>query len=47
MGVGTNRMNIYTVGIATQGLCNYLRKQFDHLPEIRAAIAFETLGTTV
>ena len=23
MGVGTNRMNIYTVGMATQGLCNY------------------------
>ncbi len=41
MGVGTNRMNIYTVGIATQGLCNYLRKQFAHLPEIRAAIAFD------
>ena len=28
MGVGTNRMNIYTVGSATQGLCNYLKKQF-------------------
>ncbi|MBQ1651752.1 MAG: phospho-sugar mutase, partial [Paludibacteraceae bacterium] len=26
MGVGTNRMNIYTVGAATQGLANYLRK---------------------
>ena len=26
MGVGTNRMNIYTVGMATQGLCNYLKK---------------------
>ena len=24
MGVGTNRMNIYTVGAATQGLSNYL-----------------------
>ncbi len=28
MGVGTNRMNIYTVGMATQGLCNYLLQQF-------------------
>ena len=28
MGVGTNRMNIYTVGMATQGLCNYLLEQF-------------------
>ena len=27
MGVGTNRMNIYTVGMATQGLCNYLKKE--------------------
>ena len=26
MGSGTNRMNIYTVGMATQGLCNYLLK---------------------
>ncbi len=28
MGVGTNRMNIYTVGAATQGLSNYLKKNF-------------------
>ena len=28
MGAGTNRMNIYTVGAATQGLANYLKKQF-------------------
>lgn len=27
MGVGTNRMNRYTVGMATQGLANYMRKQ--------------------
>ena len=26
MGVGTNRMNIYTVGAATQGLANYLKR---------------------
>lgn len=28
MGAGTNRMNIYTVGAATQGLSNYLNKCF-------------------
>ena len=28
MGVGSNRMNIYTVGAATQGLSNYLKRQF-------------------
>ena len=33
MGVGTNRMNIYTVGAATQGLSNYLLSQFPHLPQ--------------
>ncbi len=27
MGAGTNRMNIYTVGAATQGLATYLRKR--------------------
>ena len=42
MGVGTNRMNIYTVGMATQGLSNYLKKNFDSLPEIRVAIAHDS-----
>ncbi len=32
MGVGTNRMNIYTVGMATQGLANYLLKAFAGQP---------------
>ena len=41
MGTGTNRMNIYTVGMATQGLCNYLLKEFSHLDEISAAIAYD------
>ena len=31
MGVGSNRMNIYTVGAATQGLSNYLNKNFKDL----------------
>lgn len=42
MGVGTNRMNIYTVGIATQGLCNYLKQQFTKKSEIKVAIAFDS-----
>jgi phosphoglucomutase len=41
MGVGSNRMNIYTVGAATQGLCNYLNKAFTSLPEIKVAIGHD------
>jgi len=41
MGAGTNRMNIYTVGAATQGLSNYLKKEFANLPEIKVAIAYD------
>ena len=41
MGVGTNRMNIYTVGMATQGLCNYLLEQFSDRKEISMAIAHD------
>ncbi len=40
MGVGTNRMNKYTVGMATQGLCNYLQKQFRD-EKISVAIAHD------
>lgn len=42
MGVGTNRMNIYTVGMATQGLCNYLKRCFASLPLIKVAIAYDS-----
>lgn len=42
MGIGTNRMNIYTVGMATQGLCNYLKQQFQNLKEIKVAIAHDS-----
>ena len=42
MGVGTNRMNKYTVGMATQGLANYLKKTFPGEKEIKAAIAYDT-----
>lgn len=41
MGAGTNRMNIYTVGMATQGLSNYLIKNFSGLKKIRVAIAYD------
>jgi phosphoglucomutase len=42
MGVGTNRMNIYTVGMATQGLCLYLLSCFRDLPLIKVAIAYDS-----
>ena len=38
MGVGSNRMNIYTVGAATQGLSNYLNKNFADLEQISVCI---------
>ncbi|MDR0687199.1 MAG: phospho-sugar mutase [Prevotellaceae bacterium] len=41
MGVGTNRMNKYTVGMATQGLANYLKQNFADLPQVKVAIAYD------
>ena len=41
MGVGTNRMNVYTVGAATQGLANYLKKNFAGEP-IRVAVGHDS-----
>ncbi|MBC7922438.1 MAG: phospho-sugar mutase [Ferruginibacter sp.] len=41
MGVGSNRMNKYTVGAATQGLCNYLKKSFPGA-ELKVAIAHDS-----
>ena len=41
MGVGTNRMNVYTVGMATQGLANYLKKAFPH-EHIKVAIGHDS-----
>lgn len=41
MGVGTNRINKYTVGMATQGFANYLRQSFPN-SEIRVAIAHDS-----
>lgn len=41
MGAGSNRMNIYTVGAATQGLANYLKKEFAGLPQISVVIGHD------
>jgi phosphoglucomutase len=41
MGAGTNRMNKYTVGMATQGLANYLKVMFPSSP-IRVAVAHDS-----
>ena len=38
MGVGTNRMNRYTIGMATQGYANYLKKCFEN---VSVAIAYD------
>ncbi|MBO4984838.1 MAG: phospho-sugar mutase [Bacteroides sp.] len=41
MGAGSNRMNIYTVGAATQGLSNYLNKNFKELKQISVCIGHD------
>jgi phosphoglucomutase len=41
MGAGTNRMNIYTVGAATQGLSNYLNANFKDLPQISVVVGHD------
>src|SRR6476661_6040460 len=41
MGVGINRMNKYTVGIATQGYANYLKKSFPN-KQVKVAIAHDS-----
>ncbi len=41
MGAGSNRMNIYTAGAATQGLANYLKVNFAGLQEIKVAIGYD------
>jgi phosphoglucomutase len=40
MGAGSNRMNKYTVGKATLGLANYLKKKYDG--EIKIALAYDS-----
>ena len=41
MGVGTNRMNKYTVGMATQGLANYIKKHCTG-DDIKVCISFDS-----
>jgi hypothetical protein len=41
MGAGTNRMNIYTVGAATQGLSNYLLEEFSDKDEIKVVVGYD------
>ena len=41
MGAGSNRMNIYTVGAATQGLSNYLLQEFAELEQIKVVIGHD------
>ena len=42
MGVGTNRMNKYTVGMATQGLANYLKLMFPYKNPVKMAISHDS-----
>lgn len=46
MGVGSNRINKYTIGMATQGLANYLKSSFKN-EEIRVAIAHDNRNNAV
>ena len=41
MGAGTNRMNVYTVGMATQGFANYLKKNFKDRTTISAVVCHD------
>lgn len=41
MGSGSNRMNIYTVGAATQGFANYLNKNFKDLDQISVVVGHD------
>ena len=41
MGVGTNRMNIYTVAMATQGFANYIKKMNPGVSDLRVAVAYD------
>ena len=41
MGAGSNRMNRYTVGSASQGLANYLKSEFADLEQIKVVIGHD------
>ncbi len=40
MGIGTNRINAYTLGKSTQGLCDYLKSVFENEP-LKVVIAYD------
>lgn len=42
MGVGTNRMNKYTVGMATQGLVNYVKLNFPEEKNLKIVIGYDS-----
>ncbi len=42
LGVGTNRMNKYTVAMATQGLANYVKKSFPNANPLKAAVSHDS-----
>lgn len=41
MGAGSNRMNVYTVGMATQGFANYLKKNFADREQISVVVCHD------
>lgn len=41
MGAGSNRMNLYTVGMATQGMANYLNRNFRNLKQISVVVGYD------
>ena len=41
MGIGTNRMNTYTVAMATQGFANYIKLMFPNIEQPQIAIAYD------
>ena len=41
MGAGSNRINIYTVGMATQGFANYLKKNFKDKEQISVVVCYD------
>ena len=47
MGAGSNRMNIYTVGAATQGLSNYLKVAFSDLHEIKVVVGHDVRNNSL
>jgi phosphoglucomutase/phosphomannomutase len=42
MGVGTNRLNIYTIRQVTQGIANYVRRSFPDISEYRVVIGYDS-----